>query len=91
MSKFNIIIYYRISVAGGTAVSNDYTVAGDITLTFTPTGPSRQFFTFTPVNDTRVENDELVFATLSTTDPQAEITTRQTRITIQDDDSTLNL
>ena len=90
MSK-HITFYYRISVAGGTAVSNDYTVAGDITLTFTPTGPSRQFFTFTPVNDTRVENDELVFATLSTTDPQAEITTRQTQITIQDDDSTLSL
>ena len=58
-------------------------------MTFTATGPSRQFFSFTPVNDVRIENDELVTATLSTTDPQAVILTSQIQITIEDDDRTL--
>jgi hypothetical protein len=77
---------YSVAVAGFSASSNDYTVPNDITFTFSPTGPSRQFFTFTPVNDVRVENDEIVIATLSSTDPQAVINGSQIQITIQDDD-----
>ena len=77
-----------MTVAGVTASGDDYTVANGITFTFTPTGSNRQFFTFTPVNDVRVENDETVVATLSTTDPQAVITRRQIEITIQDNDRT---
>ena len=81
-----IFFYYSVAIAGVTASANDYTVANGITFTFTPTGPSRQFFSFTPVDDDRVENNEIVLATLSTTDPQAVITRGQIQITIEDDD-----
>lgn len=84
------MVYFccSISIVGITASSSDYTVADDIELTFTPSGPSTQSFSFTPINDGRVENDETVMATLSTTDLQAEILRNQVEITIQDDDST---
>ena len=83
------MVYFSnsITVLGITASSSDYTVANDIELTFTPSGPSTQFFSFTPTNDDRVENDETVQATLSSTDPQVEILTNQVQITIEDDDS----
>ena len=84
------MVYFSnsITVLGITASSSDYTVANDIELTFTPSGPSTQFFSFIPTNDDRVENDETVLATLSTSDPQVEILTNQVQITIEDDDST---
>ena len=83
-----VYFFNSITVLGITASSSDYTVANDIELTFTPSGPSMQFFSFTSTNDDRVENDESVLATLSTSDPQVEILTNQVQITIEDDDST---
>ncbi|CAB4009565.1 partial, partial [Paramuricea clavata] len=85
-ANLNTPVTVSITVTGITASPSDYTVANDITLTFTATGPSRQFFSFTPINDTRIESDELVTATLSTTNPQAVILTSQIQITIEDDD-----
>ena len=81
------IFCYRISVAGITASPSDYTVANNIELTFTPSGPSTQFFSFTPTDDDRVENNETVLATLSTTDLQTEILINHVQITIKDNDS----
>ena len=92
------MIYYHvlqffcsITISGITASSNDFTVADDISLTFTPIGPATQFFTFTPNDDFRIEGDEIVLATLSTTNPQVEITRSQIQIIIQDIDSTFIL
>ncbi|XP_028399458.1 uncharacterized protein LOC114522881 [Dendronephthya gigantea] len=85
----NTTVTVSVTVTGSTASSNDYTVSDNIIFTFSPTGPSRQHFNFTPNDDPRIEGDEVVLALLSTTDPQAEILTRQIRITIQDDDKAI--
>lgn len=77
-----VYLFYSITVVGITASPSDYTF-----LSFTPSGSSTLFFSFTPIDDDRVENDEAVLATMSTTDPQAEMVITQVQIIIHDDDS----